>query len=319
MNNRITYNLLNNNSRGALSLRVSMVSLFIALLGFAFQAQAGEIDPVRSQALIAALATLQGDLLGGVIDSLAVRRDDSAVPALQSLAMAGTNDVTGKALLALGCIANEACVGTLRQRFKAAALSVREAAASGILLVAQHCQVSGDSKTARQLYDELLAAELPENLRVAAVHGAILAHGARDATFLVAHLRSPDQETRKAARLAAQSFPLRELALLLLAACDRSEDDAKIMLEETLQTLCSQPLIIGKRFAGWEGEIAKSFRREGDAIVGGNLEQAVPRNELVALRQAFVLLKIAVVSHCHAVCALEECAEVVGVGEAAAL
>ncbi len=38
-------------------------------------------------------------------------------------------------------------------------------------------------------------------------------------------------------------------------------------------------LFDGKTFAGWEGDTDKTWKIEDGAIVGGSLEEVVPRNE----------------------------------------
>lgn len=43
----------------------------------------------------------------------------------------------------------------------------------------------------------------------------------------------------------------------------------------------SKPLFDGKTFAGWEGDTKKTWRIEDGTIVGGSLDQVVPRNEFL--------------------------------------
>ncbi len=43
-----------------------------------------------------------------------------------------------------------------------------------------------------------------------------------------------------------------------------------------------EPLFDGKTFDGWEGDTNKTWRIEDGAIVGGSLEETVPRNEFIA-------------------------------------
>ena len=43
----------------------------------------------------------------------------------------------------------------------------------------------------------------------------------------------------------------------------------------------------GRSFKGWEGDTKKTFRIEGGAIVGGNLKQAVPRNEFLCTERSY--------------------------------
>lgn len=46
-------------------------------------------------------------------------------------------------------------------------------------------------------------------------------------------------------------------------------------------------LFDGKTFAGWEGETNKTFRIEDGAIVGGNLNERIPRNEFLCTTRSY--------------------------------
>jgi len=243
--------------------------------------------PEAKAALRSALSTLKGDLLAGVIDSIADWRDVNAVPALQKLAADPQSGVAGRALTALGSIADDSSIKILQKALKSGPAETRPDAASGLLLSAQRRLQEGDTGTAVKLCDEVLAAKLPANLHAAAVHGAILARGIKDSDYLVAQLTSADPEIRRAALLAVQSFPVGELAKVLFYANDKAKSDNKALLDNALQVLCFKPLITGRSFYGWEGDVKKSFRREDDAIVGGNLEEPVPRNEFLATTREY--------------------------------
>jgi len=57
-----------------------------------------------------------------------------------------------------------------------------------------------------------------------------------------------------------------------------------------LPSLCraeSKSLFDGKTLAGWEGDTAKTWRVEEGAIVGGSLEQTVPRNEFLCTTKTY--------------------------------
>jgi Domain of Unknown Function (DUF1080) len=49
----------------------------------------------------------------------------------------------------------------------------------------------------------------------------------------------------------------------------------------------AKPLFDGKTFAGWEGDTKKTWRIEEGAIVGGSLEQVVPRNEFLCTTTSY--------------------------------
>jgi hypothetical protein len=46
-------------------------------------------------------------------------------------------------------------------------------------------------------------------------------------------------------------------------------------------------LFDGKTFDGWEGDTAKTWRIENGAIVGGSLEEKVPRNEFLCTKKSY--------------------------------
>src|SRR5205085_6560702 len=46
-------------------------------------------------------------------------------------------------------------------------------------------------------------------------------------------------------------------------------------------------LFDGKTLAGWEGDTTKTWRVEDGAIVGGSLEQTVPRNEFLCTTKTY--------------------------------
>jgi hypothetical protein len=48
-----------------------------------------------------------------------------------------------------------------------------------------------------------------------------------------------------------------------------------------------KPLFDGKTLAGWEGDTEKTWRVEDGAIVGGSLDQTVPRNEFLCTTKSY--------------------------------
>lgn len=47
------------------------------------------------------------------------------------------------------------------------------------------------------------------------------------------------------------------------------------------------PIFDGKTFTGWEGDIGRTWRIEGGAIVGGSLSETVPRNEFLTTTREY--------------------------------
>ncbi|NLF99871.1 MAG: hypothetical protein GX565_06940, partial [Lentisphaerae bacterium] len=125
--------------------------------------------PSADEALRAALDRLQGRLLTGVIQSIGVRRDAQAVPALAKRLGAADPEVAAAAAVALGRIGAPAAREAL-----AGALGRVPAAADGVLA----CAEAAAPADARALYDRLRAAPVPPHVKMAAVRGAILSRGA---------------------------------------------------------------------------------------------------------------------------------------------
>jgi HEAT repeat protein len=140
--------------------------------------------PSADEALRAALDRLQGRLLTGVIQSIGVRRDAQAVPALAKRLGAADPEVAAAAAVALGRIGAPAAREAL-----AGALGRVPAAADGVLA----CAEAAAPADARALYDRLRAAPVPPHVKMAAVRGAILSRGAEAGLpLLLEQLRSDD-------------------------------------------------------------------------------------------------------------------------------
>jgi len=138
--------------------------------------------PSVDEALRAALERLQGRLLTGVIQSIGVRRDAQAVPALARCLGAADPEVAAAAAVALGRIGAPAAREAL-----ANALGRVPAAAEGLLA----CAEAAAPPDARALYDRLRAAPVPSHVKMAAVRGAILSRGAEAGLpLLLEQLRS---------------------------------------------------------------------------------------------------------------------------------
>jgi len=140
--------------------------------------------PSADEALRAALDRLQGRLLTGVIQSIGVRRDAQAVPALAKRLGAADPEVAAAAAVALGRIGAPAAREAL-----AGALGRVPAAADGVLA----CAEAAAPADARALYDRLCAAPVPPHVKMAAVRGAILSRGAEAGLpLLLEQLRSDE-------------------------------------------------------------------------------------------------------------------------------
>ena len=64
---------------------------------------------------------------------------------------------------------------------------------------------------------------------------------------------------------------------------------AFLLMLSTASTAAEKPvpLFNGKDFTGWEGDTEKTWRIEDGSIVGGSLEQVVPRNEFLCTTKTY--------------------------------
>ncbi len=134
--------------------------------------------PEASAALRQAMDRLEGRLLIGVINSLAVRRDKEAVGKLQLRLQDSDAEVAAAAAVALGRIGTpEAQAGLLAALKTESRLPVRDAMAEALSLIAEGLLLEGRAKEAAGIYDTLRQLELSKPRRWEAMRGAILARG----------------------------------------------------------------------------------------------------------------------------------------------
>ncbi|MFO7936640.1 MAG: family 16 glycoside hydrolase [Kiritimatiellia bacterium] len=244
--------------------------------------------PEGAAALRSALSTVKGGMLKGVINSLGTLRDVKSAPALRKFAADPEGGVRREALLALGMIADKNSVETLSASLKCSSSEVREAAASACFLAAEQKIKAGKFQEAKKLYEAVSSADLPKKgFRQGCVAGSILASKPEGADYLVEQLISPEADVRKAARFAADEFCDDDVKAALAKALNKSSDKVACRIQEALSCLYYKLLIPKRRFNGWEGDTKKSFRREDDAIVGGTLKEAIPRNEFLATTREY--------------------------------
>lgn len=171
-------------------------------------------DSSAVAALRGALERTEGERLIGVIDSLGYLRDAKASPALRRLSRRADPAVARAALLALGRIADEVSLETIRQNLEPES-PLRQAAASACLLAAERKFAGGEKETARRLYDAVRESSAPMACRIAATRGAILTREDDRVPFLIGRLRSDIVPFREVALLTIREVPDNRLAAAL--------------------------------------------------------------------------------------------------------
>lgn len=183
-----------------------------------------------AEALRAALSSVKGAQLRGVIDSIGALRDTNAVPALCQIASNPTSGALGNSLLALGRISSSEAAAFLLKT-----LSTHPAeAAAGCLLAAEQQMQLGNTDIARTLYDKVRSANVPDSLRIAAVRGSILSRKSDAVPFLVAQLELADAPAQLAAFTTIREIPTDTLAEALNALVAKAGPELQCRLLTTL-------------------------------------------------------------------------------------
>ena len=151
-------------------------------------------DPAADSALRAAAAQLEGRLLIGVINSIARRRDATAVPLLIKKLDDDNPEVASAAAVALGRISGDTAINALLPRLTRGAEPLRNAVAEGCILAAEAMLEKGHHAHAMDLYDTVRAAPVNKQRRIEATRGAILTRQGAGVDLLAEQLRSKDKD-----------------------------------------------------------------------------------------------------------------------------
>jgi HEAT repeat protein len=196
--------------------------------------------PAADAALRDAMGKLQGRLLIGTINSVAVRRDARAVDGLIRKLDDEDADVASAAAVALGHIGGEKAARALAGSLTGAPSGVRSAVAQGCILCAEWFLAQDKPAEAVRLYDAVRKADVPDQRHLEAIRGAVLARQSDGVPLLIEQLRATDRERFEIGLRTARELPGRRVTealttelnrlspaqrpLLLLAIADRSDE-----------------------------------------------------------------------------------------------
>jgi HEAT repeat protein len=193
-------------------------------------------DPAVDEAFRAALGTLKGSPLVGVIGSIGVRRDAQAVEPLKELLMqheAGP-EVMQAVVRALGSIGTVSAAEVLQSGLDHAPPEGRLDLCEGLLRCAEILAADGPRDKAIEIYDQLRKLDGPHQVRAGALRGAILARGKNGVALLQQHLRSDDYILFSAACQTALEMPGSEVTQALTSAVNDLPADNQILIIWTL-------------------------------------------------------------------------------------
>ena len=187
-------------------------------------------DPAVDAAMRDAMGKLQGKLLVGVINSIAVRRDAKAVSGLVKKLKDADPEVASAAAVALGRISGADAAKALSKSLPVAPAAVRAAVAEGCILCAERLLAQSKAADAMKLYDAVRAADVPRQKMLEATRGAILARKADGLPLLLEQLRSPDKALFGIGLRTARELPGRAVTEALAAELPRTSPDRQSYL-----------------------------------------------------------------------------------------
>ncbi|MEW6359910.1 MAG: HEAT repeat domain-containing protein [Planctomycetota bacterium] len=191
-------------------------------------------DPSVDDALRAALGQVKGNLLVGVVNSIGVRRDATALDSLAGLLGDPDKEVASAAAMSLGKIGTSAAAKALDQAVNGAPKEVQSALYDGLLRCGDALASQGQGGEAQAIYDRLRASQADPPIRAAALRGAILVRGAGGAALLVEQLRSPDMHCVAVALRVALELPGAEVTQALAGELTKLPADRQPLLIQAL-------------------------------------------------------------------------------------
>ena len=163
------------------------------------------------EALRNAARSLKGRLQVGMINSIGVRRDAGATELLTEQLKNTDEQVASAAAVALGRIGNVSAARALRLALANASDGVRSAVAEGCVLCAENASNAGEFTVAVEIYDEVRAADVPQQRVVEATRGAILARQQNGIPLLMETLKSENKKLFQLALWTVREFPGAEI------------------------------------------------------------------------------------------------------------
>jgi len=191
-------------------------------------------SPAVDKALRDAAGKLQGRLLVGVIGSLGVRRDPKAVDLLTRLLRDPDNDVAQAAARSLGSIGDPAAAKALVNALPTVSATNQLAFCEGLLRCAEAATAKNNHKDAMAIYDRLREISAPQQVRTAALRGAILSRQKDGLRLLGLSLPGTDYSIFLAAIRTSLEMPGPEVTRLLASALPALPSDRQIVLIQTL-------------------------------------------------------------------------------------
>ncbi|MEZ6127795.1 MAG: hypothetical protein R3C59_03875 [Planctomycetaceae bacterium] len=221
-------------------------------------------------ALRKAVDTLEGQLLVGTINSIGVRRDALAVEALTGKLQHADHEVASAAAVALGQIANDAAVKSLRAVLTGSNATVRSAVAEGCVLCAERLASDGHAKVATEIYDEVRKSDVPLQRIIEATRGSILARGQDGIPLLMETFQSDERKLIQLALGTVREFPGNEIDKVLATELSQTTPERAALLIQAMADRPETVVLSAILHAAEEGDkqvrlsAVEALRRVGD-------------------------------------------------------
>jgi HEAT repeat protein len=191
-------------------------------------------DPAVDESLRAALGTVKGRPLVGIIHTVGYRRDVKAVGTLASLVNSGNAMVAGAAARALGDIGNVEAALALEQALSKVPAECKLDVYEGLLRCAESL-TAGNQTAALEIYDRLYKLDAPHQVRGGALKAAILTREPGDREeFMQTQLSNGDYILFSAAVEASQQMSSPKTTAILTDAMKTLVADRQILVIQTL-------------------------------------------------------------------------------------
>lgn len=186
-------------------------------------------------ALRGELARLHGLQLVGVIGSLGVRKDSSAVKPLSPLLGDSDPKIAQAAALALGQIGTVEAAHAIEQMLPKTATANRLAFCDGLFRCAETLAAKGKTRNALAIYDRLRGlTDAPSQVRAGALRGAIIVRGKKNLGLLKESLTTGDSVLFAAAVRASLEMPGPEVTKILADRLPQLWPENKIVVIQAL-------------------------------------------------------------------------------------
>lgn len=190
--------------------------------------------PEAGQALLAALPELSGSNKVGIIDSLAMRKETTAIVPLTRLLPDPDTDVAVAAAEALGKIGGKDSATKLEAAIPNSTGASHQAQVDALLEIANFSLTHGNAGDARKIFQRLYDHEKSESDRVAAFRGLILSSGKRGISLMSSAIAGTDNARQGAALQMATHIQEPGVTGALAALLPRVEPPVQIALLQAL-------------------------------------------------------------------------------------